>query len=155
MIARQLAKAQGAAHIRIDSIEQALRESWPAGRPLDDSGYRVGYAVAEDNLRAGMTVIADSVNPLAVTRDAWMEVARRKRVCAIEIEIVCSDANEHQRRVEGRTSDIPGLRVPNWQEVVAREYEPWSRDHLLIDTSNMHISQTVSIILEAISVKPK
>ena len=32
---------------------------------------RIGYAVAEDNLRLGRTVVADSVNPVKLTRDAW------------------------------------------------------------------------------------
>ena len=70
-IAVELARLTGAVHLRIDSIEQAIRSSGKVNRPLDDAGYRVAYAVAEDNLRIGRTVIADSVNPLRVTREAW------------------------------------------------------------------------------------
>src|SRR5512134_3853420 len=62
-IARGLARHLGAVHVRIDPIEQAIRESRMGTAPIDDAGYRVGYAVAEDNLRLGRTVIADSVNP--------------------------------------------------------------------------------------------
>ena len=79
-IARELARQTGAAHIRIDSIEQAVRASGLVAGSLDDVGYRVGYAVAEDNLRLGGTVIADSVNPLPITRAAWREVAERAGV---------------------------------------------------------------------------
>ncbi|HEY3617996.1 MAG TPA: AAA family ATPase [Candidatus Sulfotelmatobacter sp.] len=65
-IARELARQIGAMHLRIDSIEQALRDSGAVPEPLNDVGYRIGYAVAEDNLRIGRTVVADSVNPLAL-----------------------------------------------------------------------------------------
>src|SRR6185436_18072433 len=101
-----------------DSIEEAIRTSDAVSQPLNDAGYRVAYAVAEDNLRIGRTVIADSVNPIRLTREAWTEVANRVRVKAIEIEVECSDVNEHRRRVETRTTDIPGFRLPTWDEVV-------------------------------------
>lgn len=66
-MARELARQIGAAHLRIDSIEQAIRGSATGTQPFDDIAYRVAYAVAEDNLRIGRTVIADSVNPLRLT----------------------------------------------------------------------------------------
>ena len=74
-IARELARQLGAVHVRIDTIEQALRH---AGVTVWDHGYRVGYAAAEDNLRLGHTVVADSVNPLEITREAWRDVAKRR-----------------------------------------------------------------------------
>ena len=65
----------------IDSIEHAIRQSAkPAAGPIDDAGYLVGYAIAEDNLRLGRTVVADCVNPWPLTRDAWVSVARRAGV---------------------------------------------------------------------------
>ena len=86
-IARELARQIGAVHLRIDSMEQAIWASRVASQPLNDAGYRVAYAVAEDNLRIGRTVIADSVNPLQLTRDAWVEVAKSAPVRVIEIEV--------------------------------------------------------------------
>jgi len=84
-IARALAERLKATYLRIDSIEQALRAcaTLPAG--VATEGYEVAYRVAEDNLRAGATVIADSVNPLAVTRDAWVAVAHRAAVPVVEV----------------------------------------------------------------------
>jgi predicted kinase len=117
-VARELARQLGAVHARIDSIKQAIRDS---GAIVEDAGSRVGYSVAEDKLRVGRTVIADSVNPLSLTRDAWVEIANRAQVSAIEIEVTCSDANEHRHRVERRTTDVSGLRLPTWQEVVSRD----------------------------------
>ena len=95
-IARELARELGAVYLRIDSIEQAIRDSVTVNRSLDDAGYRVGYGVAGDNLGLGRTVIADSVNPLAVTRNAWVEVANRARASVMEIEVICSDVDEHR-----------------------------------------------------------
>jgi len=145
-IALELARQLGAVHIRIDSIEQALRASGVVVVSLDDAGYRAGYAVAEDNLRLGHTVIADSVNPLPVTRSAWLDVGHRARVPVREIEVTCSDRQEHRRRVETRTPDIPGLRVPTWAEVVARDYRPWDREHVVIDTAHESLEQSVKTL---------
>ena len=50
-IARELAVAIDAVYLRIDSIEQALRN---AGVKVEGEGYDVAYAVAEDNLRLGL-----------------------------------------------------------------------------------------------------
>ena len=149
-IARELARQIGAVHLRIDSMEQAIRASGVANEPLKDAGYRVAYAVAEDNLRIGRTVIADSVNPLQLTRDAWVEVANKVRVSFIEIEVKCSDSNEHRGRVEARINDIPGLRLPTWDEVVSREYHPWNRKHLVIDTAGRTVAHNVNKLREAL-----
>ena len=67
-IAQELARQIGAMHVLIDSIEQAIRDCTPVVPPPLEEGYRVGYAIARDNLRIGRTVVADSVNPLLITR---------------------------------------------------------------------------------------
>lgn len=146
VIGRELARQISAVYLRIDSIEQALRDSHLLAGPLDDSGYRVGYAIAEENLRLDRTVIADSVNPLSITRDAWLDVAKRSGVHAVEIEVRCSDKNEHRRRVETRTADIPGFVPPTWEEVVSREYHAWDREHIVIDTAICAVEQCVRLI---------
>jgi predicted kinase len=149
-VAQELARQLGAVHIRIDSIEQAILDSGMVSSPLNDAGYRVGYAVAADNLRVGRTVIADSVNPLAISRDAWVEVASRATVRAVEIEVVCSDANEHRRRLEARITSFPRSRPLTWHEVVSREYHAWNRDHVVIDTSLLSVEQNVNTLRGAI-----
>ena len=149
-IAAELARHIGALHLRMDSIEQAIRASGVVGESIDDVGYRVAYAVAQDNLRIGRTVIADSVNPLRLTRDAWVAVAARAHVTAIEIEVQCSDVSEHRRRVESRTTDIPGLKLPTWKEVVDREYHPWDREHLVIDTAGRTVEQNLDTIRQVL-----
>ncbi len=147
-IARELAIALSAVHVRIDSIEQALRN---AGLTVYDQGYRVAYAVAEDNLRLGRIVIADCVNPWPLTRREWQAVADRAAARAISIEIVCSDIDEHKRRVESRTPDIAHHRLPTWSEVLAHDYRPWDSERLVVDTARLNIPQGVQAIVSAVS----
>lgn len=147
-IARELAREIGAVHVRIDSIEQALRGM---GLTVGGEGYAVAYAISEDNLRLGGTVVADSVNPELLTRGEWWSVAARAGVRVIDVEIICSDQAEHRRRVESRTADIMGHRIPTWAEVMERDYHPWDRDRLIIDTARLDVRQCVEAIVAGIS----
>jgi predicted kinase len=92
-IARELVGVTGAMHVRVDSIEQALRN---AGWNVQGEGYAVAYAIAEDNLRLGRSVVADCVNPWPLTRNEWLAVARRADIRLVDVEIVCSDVDEHK-----------------------------------------------------------
>ncbi|NIY62687.1 hypothetical protein [Streptomyces malaysiensis] len=85
-------------------------------------------------------MIAESVNPLALARDAWRDVAVRVGVAAAEIESVCPDPAERKRRASQRTVDIPGLPLPTWTDTTDRAYEPWHRDHHVIDTAGRGIA---------------
>jgi predicted kinase len=149
-IARELARQLGATYLRIDSIEQAIRDSVSTSQPINDEGYRVAYAVAEDNLRLGRTVISDSVNPVQLSRDAWIGVAHRTHARAAEVEVTCSDPQSHRQRVEARSADIPGLKLPTWEKVISREYEPWERKHIVIDTAGRSVAESVEELREAL-----
>jgi len=149
-IARELARQIGAVHLRIDTVEQAVRNSGLLSLPINDVGYLVAYAVAEDNLRIGRTVVADSVNPLKLTRDAWVAVANSARVPFIEVEVKCLDGDEHRRRVQERIIDIPGLNPPTWEDITSREYHAWHREHLVVDTTGQTVAQSVQVIREAL-----
>lgn len=146
-LARSLAEKLGAVHLRIDSIEQALRSA--IGSDIEDLGYRAAYAVARDNLMLGRTVIADSVNPIAITRAAWRDVAASADARAVKIEIVCSDAAEHRRRVETRSADIVGHALPAWSDVLARDYEPWPEARV-IDTASVSLAASLAEIEEVL-----
>ena len=144
-IATGLARGFEAVHLRIDSMEQALRNS---GVTISGpEGYEVAYAIADDNLRLGHTIVADSVNPVEVTRAAWRKVAQRAGKRCIEIEIVCSDRAEHRRRVESRIADIVGHQLPTWQQVCDREYEPWLTN-IVIDTAGQPVEASISALRE-------
>lgn len=55
-IARELARQMGAFYVRIDSIEQSLRDSGAVRQPLDDAGYRVGYSIWRRRATRGLTL---------------------------------------------------------------------------------------------------
>jgi predicted kinase len=131
-ISRELTIRLAATYLRIDSIEQALRET---GVAVGAEGYAIANALAAENLKLGRVVIADCVNPVLASRAAWRQTALQTSTRIIEIEMVCSDPALHRQRVESRSSDIGGLKLPTWDDVTSRAYEPWDREHLVLDTA--------------------
>jgi predicted kinase len=150
-IARKLAGMLPAVHLRIDSIEQALRAAGIADDAMGASGYAAAFALAADNLALGQRVIADAVNPVREAREAWRNVALRAGASLLEVELICSQRYEHRRRVESRTADIEGHRLPDWPAVEQRHYEAWDREHLAIDTAARTPEQVVAVIVSEIA----
>jgi predicted kinase len=146
-VAQALAREIAAVYLRIDTLEQALIASGSCGTDIGPAGYLAGYAVAQENLRLGLRVVADSVNSLNVTRDAWRRVARDAGVRIVEIELICSDTAAHRLRVEERRADIPGHKLPTWESVLERQYDVWTSEHLVIDTANVSVERAVAMIL--------
>jgi predicted kinase len=146
-LAKAVARSMQAVYLRVDTIEQALRSARLPQAEVGTAGYLVAYRLAEENLRMGRTVVADTVNPLNVTRDAWVSVALDSSAEAIEVEVICSDLSEHRRRVETRNSDIDGLPLPSWEAVIQRTYEDWIQPHLVLDTANKSIQQATEEFL--------
>lgn len=153
-LARRLATRLNAVHLRIDTIEQAVVRSGLAQHPVGPVGYVVGYALAEDHLRQGLTVIAESVNPLAVTRDSWRGAGAEAKASVVEVEVVCSDEDEHRERVATRTVDIPGLLLPDWEQVRRHEYEPWNRDRIVLDTAGQDPDASLAVLLGLLGDRP-
>lgn len=153
-IARALATELNAVWVRIDSIEQAIRASGIVDGDVKDAGYRAAYAVAEDNLRLGRTVIGDSVNPWMLTRNAWRDAGLRAGVRVLEIETICSDLKEHRRRIETRSNEVPGLVLPTWQRVIDLDYHAWDREHVTIDTAGTSVEACVELIGERLWSSP-
>ena len=145
-LARQLAQARAAVYLRIDTIEQALRDL--CDFQVQGEGYRLAYRVAADNLRIGRNVVADSCNPIELTRREWQQVAIDAGARWINIEVVCSDPIEHRRRVETRTVDVAGLALPTWEDVVQREYHAWTADRIVVDTAAQSPQRTVERLLD-------
>lgn len=145
-IAKALAAQTGAVYLRIDTIEQAIRDAGVLEQGVGSSGYQVANALALSNLLLGHTVVVDCVNPVAESRHAWRDTALSAGMQLVNIQVVCSDMSEHQRRVESRTSDIPGLTPPTWQSVLAHEYEPWAESPLTVDTARLPPHEALTMI---------
>jgi predicted kinase len=78
-LARALASRIGAVHLRIDTIEQALRR---AGIAPEEEVYSDAMALAGDQLRLGHRVIADAVNAVNAieqARHGWRTTATAPR----------------------------------------------------------------------------
>jgi predicted kinase len=134
----------------VDSIEVALKNSSLHIHPAEDAGYLAAVAVAKDNLVHGLNVVADTVNPVELTRRWWAEAARACNARLLNVEIVCSDRAEHKRRVEMRRSDIVGLDLPDWKRVQSRDYEDWTGNRVALDTSKLPVNDCVKRIIEAL-----
>jgi predicted kinase len=150
-LARAVAARYAAVHLRIDTIEQAIRSSGVLRKEIGPAGYLTAYRVAADNLKLGWSVVGDAVNPLNVTRNSWAETARVARVQLIEVEVVCSNLEEHRARVESRRSDIEGLSMPSWRDVIEIEYEPWSGPHIVLDTAGKTIVDSQDELMQKLS----
>ena len=72
-LAMRLAKRLAAAYLRIDTVEKALLDLCSFN--AEGEGYRLSYRVAADNLRLGVSVVADSCNTMELTRREWQAVA--------------------------------------------------------------------------------
>jgi predicted kinase len=119
-LAKAVVKKCAAVYLRIDTIEMAIRSSNVLRNDVGPAGYVSAYWVAEENLRLGQAIVADSVNALQITRDSWAQVARNSLV---EVEVVCSDAAELRKRIESRPPDLDGLPPLTWENVCERKYE--------------------------------
>ena len=147
-LAQLLAQRLRCAYLRIDTVEQALRDLCSCD--VQGEGYRLAYRVAADNLCLGVSVVADSCNPIELTRREWEHVARDARARHVNIEAICSDTVEHRRRVENRDATMPGLQLPTWDQVENREYDEWTVERIVIDTSG-RIEDCFAELLQEIS----
>jgi len=148
-LAKLLAVRLCAIYLRIDTIEQALARCSLKIALAEDAGYETAYAIASDNLIIGRSIVADSVNPIALTRDAWFAVAKSTNAKLLEVEIICSNKDEHKNRIQSRRADISGHILPTWDQVLKREYEPWNRNRLVIDTASNNPDECLSLLMAA------
>ncbi|MDP2681127.1 MAG: AAA family ATPase [Rhodoferax sp.] len=147
-LAQLVAQRLHSAYLRIDTIEQGLRDLCSVD--VQGEGYRLAYRIAADNLRLGVNVIADSCNPIELTRREWAQVAQETRARHVNIEVICSDTQEHRRRVETRICTVPGMKLPTWNEVENREYDDWTVDRIVVDTSR-NVSDCINELLSELS----
>ncbi|RZJ62642.1 MAG: hypothetical protein EON49_01550 [Acidovorax sp.] len=154
-VARALLAQWRAVYLRIDTIEQALRDSMALQGDVGPAGYVVAYALARTQLAQGLPVLVDCVNPLAVTRQAWHQVAKDAQMRCLDVELICSDVAEHQRRVVQRVSDLPGHVPPDWASVCRHDYVPWmSEVRLQVDTARCSAYEAAARILAALPALP-
>ena len=145
-LAKELAARTQAIHLRVDSVEAALKGSVLKIHPAEDAGYLAISSIAKDNLLLGFDVIADTVNPIDMSRDLWIKTAAAGAAQLLNVEMICSNKALHKKRVENRTSDIDDLVVPDWQAVCNRVFEPWQGSRVIVDTAEDAVQDCAAII---------
>jgi predicted kinase len=148
-LAQAVARETQAVYLRIDTMEQALRDLCAVD--VQGEGYALAYRVAADNLRLGLNVVSDSCNPIARTRTEWESVARNAGASYVNIEVVCTDLQQHRSRVASRSAEVAGLALPTWSEVRRREYHEWTSDRLVIDTASRSASESQAELLQGLA----
>ena len=148
-LAKNIAELLNAVYIRVDTIEQGLRDL--CNFNVQGEGYRLAYKLAQDNLRVGNSVVADQCNPINLTRKEWNEVAIKNGCNYVNIEIICSDRLEHKKRVENREIDVENLTLPTWEDVTERKYDVWDEEHIIIDTANRTFEECIEELVEKIN----
>ncbi len=133
-IAKVFARKHSAVYVRVDEIENAVL-STIRDHEVGPLGYLIAFAIARSNLTLGNLVVADSVNPVPESRQGWRDVAQHTNSSFLDVEVVCSDKDEHKRRVETRSMEIVGHQHPSWARVESMDYAPWTTDRLIIDTA--------------------
>ncbi|MDI2090147.1 AAA family ATPase [Commensalibacter oyaizuii] len=150
-ISKQIAQHFSAVYLRIDSIEQSLKNIQNiTDLPIGSEGYFIANSIALDNCFLGNNIVIDCVNPLPITRQVWQETANKTHQQLITIELICSDRQQHRQRIIKRKSDIFGLTQPNWNDIINRNYVPWDHANITIDTSFYTIEQSTKKILSYI-----
>ncbi|WP_138468275.1 AAA family ATPase [Poseidonocella sp. HB161398] len=152
-IARALSVAAGAVYLRVDEIDAAIWALDP-GRDIGPESYHVAAALAASNLELGHAAIIDCVNPWPLTRAIFSAAAERAGVPMLGVETICADRAEHRRRVETRATGVPGLAMPDWAAVEARDYEPWEAADLRIDTGITGVAEAVAAIRSRLGTGP-
>jgi predicted kinase len=152
-IAAALARRTGAVYLRVDRIEQAVVDWTSLGHPVGPVGYAIAHELAREQLALGQDAIVECVNPAAATRDPWVDTAAGAGAAIVEVELRCSDPTEHRRRVATRGSDVAGLLKPTWSQIGGRDYEPWCRPRLVIDTATSSVAEAVQLILDQLPTK--
>lgn len=149
-VAEGLAQALQIAVLSIDPIEAAM---WRADIPKEMTGiaaYQIAEAIAGENLKLGLSVIVDAVNPVEAARNMWVQLAERTDATLTFVECHCSDLSIHRQRIENRRRNIPGMAEISWERVEQRrnEYESWSHDRIALDTAHNTTEQLVQRVLE-------
>ena len=136
-VAEELSKKLHAAILSVDPIEAAM---WTSGLAKSQTGiaaYVVAEALAAENLKQGLPVIIDAVNPVEAARAMWRDTAHAQDVRLTFIHVQCSDQNIHRARIERRVRDIPNMPEMIWADVETRraEFEAWRTPHIALDTA--------------------
>ncbi len=124
-LARKLSSELHYFYLRVDCIEAPFSTYYPkAGE--NGEGYDALINLAYENLLLGHHVIIDTVNPLHISREMFNQLKENTKSRTVQFELKIKNQTIHKTRVEKRKSDVEGLKIPTWDDVITREYEEWN-----------------------------
>jgi predicted kinase len=142
-IAEVVGNRLGLAVLSVDPIEAAILEAGiDSDQPTGLAAYLVAEKLAESELANGRGVIIDAVNAVEPAREQWVKLASEQNMPIMFIEVVCSDAALHQKRLEARAQNRTHAADTGHRPVEQSldEWEPWagvsaSTPRITIDTA--------------------
>ncbi|MDR0349134.1 MAG: ATP-binding protein [Tannerella sp.] len=143
-LARNLSSILKAVYLRMDTIEQGIMDLCKFN--VQGEGYRLAYKIIEDNLKTGNSIISDQCNPWKLTRNEFKNTAIENNCAYVNIEIICSNREEHKRRIENR-------KFPPWEAINKWNYESWDEEHIIIDTANRTIEACTKELIEKLNTE--
>ncbi len=116
-------------------IRAGMTEQEDARLQLGWAGYELLTALGARQIRLGQSAILDSVASTASIRTAWRALAHTHGADWRVIECICSDAELHRHRLEGRKRNVHGWKSSTWEEVerVRSHFTTWQEEHLTVD----------------------
>ncbi len=136
-VADRLAARTGWPVLSVDPVEAALFEAGVSrDEPTGLAAYNVVGVLAEHLLRLRQTVVVDAVNADPKARHQWEDLAARTDVPLRFVEVVCSDAGLHRKRLEERRRDLGDFPEPRWDTLDQRRQQlgDWVGARLVVDT---------------------
>ncbi|MBS2540073.1 AAA family ATPase [Catenulispora sp. NF23] len=105
-------------------------------------------------LQLGLDVVLDVTGHEVQARERYRRVTENLGARLVGVECVCSDAELHRSRVEGRDRGIPGWRptVP-WEHVLRMrgQWEAWPEPHAVMDSAKQDAETSLKLALEAVA----
>ena len=109
-LSRAVATALPAQHLRIDTIEAAMKaRGFKFDGASGDAGYVVAYALARDALTLGQSAVVDAVHGWPAAERLWSKALTGLNAAHLIVELTCSDVAAHRKRIETRAADIVGM----------------------------------------------
>jgi len=133
-LADELAKALGLPLFSKDILEASIVESGALkADQLNGAGYTLLRNLVDEHLNRKASVIVDFIADKNRVNDLWPELLTKDLVV---IECICTDKEEHKRRIETRQRNIKGWYELSWSQVeeISKKYTSLVSDRLVLDT---------------------
>jgi len=139
----------------VDPIESSILKSGLAKNyETGLAAYIVTQNLASEQLKLGMSIIIDAVNPVNEARAIWHKLEKEYNAKLIIIECTL-DKEIHKKRLHDRVRNMHGIPEVTWEDIENRkkEYLPWQEQRLVLDTAQPHEENVHKALLYIEEVK--